>query len=119
MTYELSPEQSQYLKERGFEVVHDKSELKRYPFLMLREPGEFLDEMTVQYHLDQFGNTAANVHPSTHKQDEIINQLEEIVAKKMCHDGSLFITEPGTQISIYVTDNTWDQVANTLADKYK
>jgi len=122
MTNELTQEQNQYLRERGFCAVEGRptrSEL--FPYITLRELQEFGEESEMTYHQARYVSegTSGFAHPLAMPMGELVNLIERTVAENMQFEGISFQTRPGQQIKVFVIDPVWKEVADALTAKYK
>ncbi len=118
----LRDEQTAYLRQRGFKVVEGQpEESETFPYLTLRGVQERGLESEMRYHLSQRSSvgTAGVAHPSTMGTDELVNLIEGTVAGNMAAEERVFQTQAGTPIKVYVLDSAWNEVATTLAAKYR
>jgi len=121
MPNDLALEQSQYLKERGFEVVVGEPNRKEpFPYVSLQEkqPNLLSSEITYHHAIGLSTKTMNVLHPSTRGEDELVGIIEKFVGTNMIHDGRIFHTQPGKPIKIFVIDPAWQGVADTLVTKY-
>ena len=122
MEEQLTPTQTQYLKERGFQIIEQQpSREQPFPHLTLREQQQFFEEAEITYHYSSSSRTGIGgiTHPSTTPSDELINIIENAVAYGSEMEGKLYNTTPGQPIKIFVLDPAWKEIAETLAAKYK
>ena len=118
---ELSQEQTEYLKGRGFEMVlSSPPQNEQYPYLTLRKPGEWAEDSSIRYHYNDSSHAALYglIHPTIHDKDILVSIIEEVVSECKTMDGKLFTTTPGKSIKIFVLDDAWKEVAQELVSKY-
>jgi len=122
MEKKLSPEETGYLKERGFEVICDQPPSDtQFPYITLREPQQWIEQSEMTYHRTPSSSTGTIgiAHPSTMPNDQLVALIESSVAKNISLDGKLFQTKPGQPIKVFIIDPAWKEVADALAVKYK
>lgn len=118
----LTPQQSQYLKERGFEIVEgEPGPEEPYPYLALRGYQGWSGDPAVVYHQGEQSSSALinPAHPLEAPTDKLVGTIEHLIAASMDEDGGLFSTSPGTVIRVFVTDKSWNDVAASLSMKYE
>ncbi|MFH1133122.1 MAG: hypothetical protein V1735_01395 [Nanoarchaeota archaeon] len=121
MANKLTPEQIQYISERGFTVIEgEPPQQEAFPYLVLREPQKFYEQGSIEYRLLQGSKTISHGHPSGNPSDELVDVIEQAVANNIPFDGSpiWFTTTPGQPIKVFVVDPTWTQVAENLVAKH-
>ena len=136
MPEELTEEQRQYVRERGFEVVEGvppKDELRPYFILGGRQKlGSFSDITFCESLIYGHGLPVANKRKYRRSQplEKLIGIMEELVvkgresgdwARAINNDPALakyFDTRPDNPIKVFVVDPAWKEVAEKLAEKY-
>lgn len=121
MNEELTQEQTQYLKERGFiSAVQRPPGDGPYPYLVLgRKSACVASSYFYKKSPCSMASDHSDANPLNTSPDELVGILEGLVADGMFLDGRLFHTKPGEPIPIYVVDLAWVEVGQMLVDKYK
>ena len=120
---ELSQDQTQYLKERGFQVVEDTP--VEMPYLLLgheirprEDDGDVLPyspEMMFRHKLHT-GGYEMRIHPNRDDLDTLLLGIENAVVAGRSQE--IFAVPNGEKIPIIVKDSTWNPLVDSLKEKY-
>lgn len=119
---EIDTKQSEYINQRGIIVIYGQPlENEPFPYVTLREPQRRIEESEITFHRNSCGATLNKTHPTNANisLDNLVFEIEKVIADNMNSDGGLFKTKIGQPIKIFVIDNAWKEVAEKLADRYK
>jgi len=119
--YELTEEQTDYLKERGF-VVFNREPLRDdfFPYVVLGPLRNYLGESEIRYLYSPNYHRATFFprHPSVNKIPLLIKEIELMVGREMDVEGSLINTRSGEPIKVFMLDPNWISVTKELVEKY-
>ncbi len=124
MNRKLSPEQKQYLHERGFEIIEGQPrEDEPFPYVTLDKFDAEFKKPDISYNKTSSFSCEITIgsvlHPLNEHEDELVEIIESAVGSDMILDGKLFYTMPGNPIKVYVINSSWNTTAQKLAAKYK
>lgn len=118
---EISEEDQQYMRERGFEIIEGHPPRSaHFPYMVLRKFGDAVSGPEIRFMEDHTGGAVTGIGDDLiDDKDALVSEMEKIVARERRVDGKLFSTEAGKPIRVFVADPIWMDAARTFADKYK
>ena len=118
---ELTQDQLNYLKERGFEIIQGMPVAEdKFPYVVLGFPRQILGQSEISYNYSpsHYRVTREIRHPSTHKSGLLIREIELMVGRDMELEGKVIRTTPGQPIKVFVLDRAWNLITKELTEKY-
>lgn len=117
----LTTKQSEYVRNRGFEIIQrEPTVADKFPYIVLSAPRFILEqsEISYKYSPSHWRATRATCHPSRQDQDFLVREIELMVGRDMDLEGELIETTPGRPIKVFIVDDAWNPIAQELVEKY-